>query len=474
MLTERRKALHGRIAEAIEALYPDRIDDHVAKLAHHYQRSGNAARAVDYLKRAGDQAAARSASVEIVEAYLEAALGMLQQLPESADRDDKELQIQLDLAGYLNNRSFGDPGRERALKRARALSEQSGNSEQLLRVLWQLCQYHIQLMDIRSALGLAEQGFDLAKNSRRPDLIAGAIYNTGETAFWRGKMKEALEHIEGSIKLFEEHSSIDYRAVYGFDLRVLAETVRSIAEVFAGSPDHGVRRIRILIERTRTTGDTYSHSVALLFGSTTIHWLLRDLASVRSAIEIGAAQAVEYGFRETEGIGRGIAALMKAAEGDSANALMDWKVAQSDLESIGSFLLARGFANMAAEIYRKTTSETETLQFIDSCLEQLGQTSAHLPEAELCRIKGEILGAASPANLTESEQWLRRAAETSQRQGARWYELRATTSLARLLASQGRRDEARTMLADIYNWFTEGFDTADLKDAKALLDEMGT
>jgi predicted ATPase len=127
---------------------------------------------------------------------------------------------------------------------------------------------------------------------------------------------------------------------------------------------------------------------------------------------------------------------------------------------------------MAAEIYRKTASETETLHFIDSFLEQFSQSSANLSEAELCRIKGEILGAASPANLTESEQWLRRAVETSQRQGVRWYELRVTTSMARLIDKQGKRDEARAMLEDIYDWFTEGFDTADLKDAKSLLDGL--
>ena len=375
-------------------------------MAHHYQHSDNLDKAVDYLGRAGDQAAARSASVEIVEAYLEAALGMLQQLPETAERDDKELQIQLDLAGYLNNRSFGDPGRERALNRARTLSEQSGNFDQLLRVLWQLCQYHIQVADIRAASGLAEQAFDLAKNSTRPDLIAGAIYNRGETALWRGNVTEALKHIEKLNNLFEASSSVDYRTVYGVDLRMIEEVVRSIAEVIAGSPDRGARRIRKIIERTRTAGDTYGHSIASLVGSTIIHWLLQDWPTVRSTIEIGTTQAVEYGFRETEGIGRGIAALMRATEGDSANALMDWKIVQSDLESIGSFILARGFANMAAEVYRKTTSEAEALQFIDSCLEQLDHTSANLPEAELCRIKGEILGCVSPANLLESERWL--------------------------------------------------------------------
>jgi adenylate cyclase len=471
MLTERRKALHERIAEAIEALYPDRLDDHVEKLAHHYQRSGNAARAIEYLKRAGDQAAARSASAETVEAYLEAALGMLRQLPETAARKDKELQIQLDLAGYLNNRSFGAPGRGCALQRARELSEQSGDSAQLLRVLWQLCQYTIERGEIRSALEVAEQAFDLAKSSSRPDLTAGAIYNMGEASFWHGDVKTALEYFERATELIEKHSSLDYRAAYGIDLSMLPELVPSIAAVVAGSPEHGVKLIQRLIERTRATKDQFFYSFSLSVSSL-ISWILRDFAAMPAPIDTATAQAVEYGFSEVEGLGRGMAAALKAAEADSATALMDWKVAQSDLESVGSFLWARGFANMAAEIYRKASSETETLHFIDSCLEQLRQSSAHLPEAELCRIKGEILGTASPSNLAESEHWLRRAVETSQRQGARWYELRATASLARLLDQTGRRGEAHAMLADIYNWFTEGFDTADLKEAKALLDEL--
>jgi class 3 adenylate cyclase/tetratricopeptide (TPR) repeat protein len=472
MLTERRKALHGRIAAAIESLYADRIDDQVDQLAHHYQRSGNAARAVEYLKRAGDRAAARSASVETVEAYLEAALEMLRQLPESAERNERELQIQLDLAGYLNNRSFGDPARGRALDRARKLSEKSGDSAQSLRVLWQLCQYHIQLMEIRSALKLAEQAFDLARSSNRPDLVVGAFYNMGETSIWHGDLENALHYIEGAMQLLEKHPSIDYRADYGIDLSILAVAVPSIAVVLSGSPERGLTQVRTVIERARTAGNLWMYHAGWLFCSATINMVIRDFAAVRSALEIGSANVAEYGFHEIEGWGRGMAAALKSAEGDPVAALVDWRAAQHDLESMGSFLQSRGFANLAAEIYRRATSDTETLQFIDSCLERLEASSARLPEAELCRIKGEIIGSASASDSAESERWLRRAVETSQRQGARWYELRATTSLARLLSDNGRRDDARAMLAEIYNWFTEGFDTADMKDAKALLGEL--
>jgi hypothetical protein len=321
---------------------------------------------------------------------------------------------------------------------------------------------------------LAEEAFELVKNSGRAELIVGAIHNRGEASFWHGDVRRALEHFEKSMELIEKHPSIDYHSVYGFDLRVLAVLIPSIAATLAGSPERGLTWVRGLIEHARAAGDPFIQSSALVWGLGSIHWLRRDFAAVRGAIEIGTAQAVEYGFHEAEGVGRVLAALVKAAEGSPVTALTDFNVARADLESNGSYFLSRGFADMTAEMYRRAASETETLHFIDSCLEELSQSSVHLPEAELCRIKGEILGAASPSNSAEPEHWLRRAVETSHRQGARWYQLRATMSLAKLIARQDRRDEARTMLAEIYNWFTEGFDTDDLKDAKALLDDLGT
>jgi tetratricopeptide (TPR) repeat protein len=459
--------LHRRIAEREEAAWGAGAAELAAELAYHYERCCNQAKAFTYLDLAGARAIAQGAYREAEQHYRKA-LASLETLPVSAERNDIELQIQLALAGCLNSRSFGDQGRARPLTRARALSEQSGDHAQLLRVLWQLCQYNIERMEIRSALEVAEETFHLAKDSSRPDLIAGAIYNMGEVSFWRGDVKTALEYFERATELIEKHSSIDYSAAYGIALQT--ELVPSIAAVVAGNPERGVTLIRRLIERSRATKDQFFYSYSLGVSSL-ISWILRDFAAMRAPIDTATAQAVEYGFSEVEGLGHGMAAALKAAEGDSATALIDWKVAQSVLESVGSFVWARGFA-MTAEIYRQTTSEAETLHFIDSCLEQLSQSSAHLPEAELCRIKGETLGAASPSNLAQSEHWLRRAVETSQRQGARWYELRATMSLARLLDHQGRCDEARSMLAEIYNSFTEGFDTADLKDAKALLEEL--
>jgi hypothetical protein len=273
------------------------------------------------------------------------------------------------------------------------------------------------------------------------------------------------------MALIEKHPSIDYRATYGIELEALAEVLRSLAEVLVGRPERGIKRIRRAIECTRSSKDQYGHCLRLVWSSY-ISWSLRDFAAMRAPLEICVARAAEYGFQQVVGWACGMLAALKAAEGNSATALTEWKAAEAGLEPIGSFLWARGFANMATEIYRKAINGTETLRFIDSCLDQLNQSSAHVPEAELCRIKGEIIGAAPPFNLAESEYWLRRAIETSQRQGSQWYELRATVSLARLLIKRVNRAEARTMLTEIYNRFTEGFDTTDLKEAKTLLDEL--
>jgi hypothetical protein len=243
--------------------------------------------------------------------------------------------------------------------------------------------------------------------------------------------------------------------------------------VLAGYPQRGIRRIHKAIERGRAIKDQLGYAISVAF-SNSISWTLRDFEAMRNEIDLIVAHLAAYELREGTGWARLWAAALKAANGDPSEALSEWKAAQFDLESVGSFLLARGSSHLAAALYREASSEAETLRFIDSCLEQLSQSWANLPEAELCRMKGEILGDASPYNVAESELWLRRAIETSKRQGARWYELRAATSLARLLDRQGKRDEARAMLADNYGWFTDGFDLPDLMEAQSLLDELGT
>jgi class 3 adenylate cyclase/tetratricopeptide (TPR) repeat protein len=466
LLTERRKLLHGRTARAIEALYSERLEDHLTELAHHFDRSGNLPKAVEYLGRTGDRAAQQVAHAEAIVSFTRA-LELLRRLPDGAARDRQELDLQMALSWSLFvARGPIAPERESALVRAGELCEQLGDNAKLMSALLALAHFRTNRLDLEMGRELAERVVALAEQAKAPAILAGAHVALGVGLFSTGQFEEARERFECAAELLGVGPSRNLDAYLAQGAHYLLVAVL----IVIGRPSTALRRFHDLLADARRRADPYSIAIALR-GDGLHHLLLRDSRMMAELADEMLSIATEhqmpiYTIQATFFRGWAMAAAGRAEEGiaEMRRSMSDPKLA--DQVSTAQMRVA------LAETCGKSGHPQEGLEMVINGLVVAERTGVRVAEAELHRLKGELLMIKDPSNAAEVERCLRTAIDIGRRQGARLFELRATVSLARLLRDTNRCDEARTMLAHIYNWFTEGFDTADLKDAKTMLDEL--
>jgi predicted ATPase len=467
LLSERRKQLHERAAQAIEALFGSQLENHLSELAHHYSRSSNAPKAVEYLQRASEQAIERSANAEAI-AQLTAALDLLKALPDGPARARREVSFQLALGGVLAvATSPGNPEVERAFSRARELSAQMNDDSQLFHALAGLWYRHQVGGEVETSLELAKQLLSLAKSADDAAGLKFAHFAMAQSLQYLGHIVPAVEHIRQneSIISIEQHAA-SYN-LGGAPSRRLA--ISAITFWLAGYPDQTLGRSREALALAEKLSHAYVSGVTHLFcGYFCAH--CRYIQAVLGHAEQGIVLATEYGF----------SVLLPQMMIQQGCALVHLGRVEEGFDQISRGLPLQPqtgvprhlFRRLLAEVYLVAKRADNGLHAISESLRDLEGGRRPWDHAELYRMKGELLLLQNTSGATEAESCFREAIEIARRQEAKSWELRATMSLARLLAKQGRRDEARAMLAEIYNWFTEGFDTADLKDAKALLDEL--
>jgi class 3 adenylate cyclase/tetratricopeptide (TPR) repeat protein len=467
VLVERRRLLHERAARAIEALFSDRLEDHLPELAHHYDRSGNVRKAVEYLGRAGRLAAQQTAHSEAV-GYLKRALDLLRNLPDSAERGRQEFDLQMALSWSIYVLNPVDPERESVLIRARELSEQfDGQDAKQIEVLLQLAHFRFVRREYGEARELAHRVLRLAEPAKATAVVAGAHFVLGNIAFYLGELWAAREHLELAVALFgpgpfRYFSETRYAQ---FATNSLSGTLLSL-----GYPAAALRKSRESLDAMRRLSDPGSVAGALLREAVN-HMLLRDSRTALERAEELLLVATEHGLRFLAANAAFLRGWALADEGRGHEGLAKMLEALPALE--GTAATSAVYA-ILADSYRKNGSPEEGLATVATALRETERRGERTTETELYGVKGELLLICDPPEEAEAERCFRTAIDVARRQKARFFELRATTSLARLLKRKGKRDEARAMLAEIYNWFTEGFEFADLKDAKALLDELGT
>ncbi len=466
VLVERRRLLHERAAQSIEELFADRLEDHLTELAHHFERSGNTPKAVEYLGRTGARAAQQVAHSEAI-GYFTRALELLRRLPDGAGRDSRELDLQMALNWSLVvARGYrASPERESALVRARELCEQLGENAKLMEALLALAHFRFNRRDYGLARELAERVLAMAQQAKAPAMLGGAHGILGIVLFSSGQFPAAREHLERTVELFGVGSSRNYGAYFVQSAPHLLVAVLLIL----GYPLTALGRAHELLPAARRSSDPYSIATAL-FGDGMHHLLLRDTRMAAERADEMLSIATEHGMAfyliaATFFQGWAVAAAGRGDEGiaEMHRSISDPMVAEAS--STALMLVA------LAESCGKNGRAEEGLDLVAKGLATAEQTGERMVEAELHRIRGDLM-IKDLGKVAEAERCLRTAIDVARRQGARLFELRATVSLARLLKHQGEADQARQMLAEIYGWFTEGFDTADLKDAKALLEEL--
>jgi class 3 adenylate cyclase/tetratricopeptide (TPR) repeat protein len=465
VLAQRRRLLHERAAQGIEALFSDRLEDHLGELAHHYDRSGNECKAVEYLGRAGRLAAQQMAHSEAV-GYLKRALELLKNLPGSAERDRQEFDLQMALDRSLHILHPFDPEREPALIRARELCEQLGEDTNQMEALLQLAHFRFLRREYGVARELAQRVvLGLAEPAKATAMVAGAHYLLGAIASFLGQLEAAREHLELAVALLGPGPLRNFgEAEYGQAATFHLTTTL----LLLGYPEAARRKSREFLDAMRRLSDPFSLARALSL-EVLSHARLRNTRTALQRAEELLVIATEHGMpfhAASAAFSRGWAL---ADEGRGREGLAEMLRVLPAFEGLAA---TTGLYARLGDSYRKTGRPEEGLTTVATALRETERSAERTAEPELYTVKGELLLMRDPRDEAEAERCFRIAIDIARPQKARFFELRATTGLARLLNRRDKRDEARAMLSDIYGWFTEGFEFADLKDAKALLEEL--
>jgi class 3 adenylate cyclase/predicted ATPase len=472
LLVERRKLLHERAGLALESMFAGQLEDHLDELAYHYSRSDNVAKAVEYLRRAGQQALQRSAYADAISS-LSAAIDLLQLLPDSPERIQREVLLELEAGpALLAVKGYAAPETGWAYTRARELCEQLGDPPGLFSALYGLWVHHLLRGELPRAYELAERLLRLAQEEHNPALLGQAQHALGSTSYWMGRFVPAIEHLQKATSLYDPEGKLPLMIQYGgADAWVRCLSYQAMALWQLGYPDQALKRGKDTLALARRLSHPFSLAFAgWCFG---VMWQLRREASAAlKHAESMIALSAEHGFTDQLAWATGLRGWAMTEHGRNEGGIAQIQEGLALSRARGAELWRPHGLCMLADACRETGRLDEGLGALTEALAAADEYENHHCEAEIHRLKGELLLKQNDSNATEAQSCIQRAIEIARKQSAKSWELRATMSLARLLEKQGKRDEARAMLEEIYGWFTEGFDTADLKDAKALLDEL--
>ena len=471
VLMERRKELHENVGYAIETIYVDSLDDHVAELAHHFSRSGNQTKAVEYLRLAGVQAMSRGALPQAIR-DLEGGLELLTAIPAGSDRDAMALQLLSPLGtAYIAARGYAAPEVGPVFVQARELSERIGQPHELFAVVWGNFAWHVVRGEMGLAMKLAREGLALAERFDDPGIWMEALFLLGVTLFYRGDFVGALSQYERVLSQYDNRERTRlWASRVGEDAGITHRCYMALALWHLGYPEQALRASRQTAELARSI----AHPFSVAYAQHHTSWLYHQLrlpAETTAASEEGLQTTSEQGyamFHATSNLYRGAGRLLEGRATEALHILIEGLDAY---RATGAGLALPYYLGLIGDAYLQTGHPEKATVVLDEALAIAERNDELCQKAELLRLKGEVARLATPDDGVEAEEYFRRAIATAQSQSSKAWELRATTSLARLW-EQHRKDEARQNLSAIYAWFTEGFDLPDLKTAKALLDEL--
>jgi class 3 adenylate cyclase/predicted ATPase len=467
LLRGRRQELHARVAAALEEHFVDLVERQPELLAHHLTAAGNTERAVEQWLRAGQHAAAQSAHIEAI-AHLERGLGLLHSLPESPVRDGREIELQLAL-GLCLIPAKGALAAKLPYTRAHELAERSGEPQQRFEALYGVWLSTNVSGGIAAASPLSERLLRMAELEGDDGLRLQAHHSGWSTLWAAGEPARTREHADVGRLLYDRERHASHRLVYGgHDPGVCAGNAGAQAEWLLGYPEKALASIADSLTLAERLAHPFTLSLALIFSSM-LHVNRREPERALRQLEAAEALAAEQRLSLTlePGILRGAVLLGQGAVDEAIARIREGVTEWARLGH--TLLLPYGLASLGEGLARHG-DRAAALAALREGLASADGTGEHLWDAELHRLTGTVLLAEN--KLDEGQASLQQAIRIAQAQQAKSLELRAASDLARLWAERGRRSEARDLVAPVYGWFTEGFDTPDLKEAKALLDEL--
>jgi class 3 adenylate cyclase/predicted ATPase len=481
LLKVQRQRIHARIVEALEERFPKTKDMEPELLARHCAEAGLVGAAADYWLKAGRQALARSAMLEAV-AQLTRGLGVLNRLPEGPERLERELGLQLALGqASIAAKGFAASETGRAYARARELCGELGNRPELFPVLYGRAVFHFQRGEVKAALDvarellrLAEERGDKAAQVAGHRMFASALCQSG-------RLIESREHFEAALDLYDDVRDRNSGLIYAIDSRVMSLSWLAHIYFVLGYPERALAMDSKVPAHVSALGHANTTAVAASWGCI-FHQLYRNRRKALAQAEAAIALAAEQGFPLYLAAGTVVRGWALADGGQVEAGVAEIRRGLADYGATGARMWSPYFLGLLAEVLGRAGRVGGGLKAVDDALSLVERTGVRWIEADLHRLRGELLAAGAEPRLLEAEACFRRALAVAREQGALMWELRAATSLARSLARSlgerpvgdqgGRRREIRDLLASVLGRFTEGFDAPDLRDARAVMEEL--
>jgi serine/threonine protein kinase/tetratricopeptide (TPR) repeat protein len=465
----RKVRLSREVAQTLEAFYGGRRASAASELAALWEGARVYGWAAECFRLAAQQASQVSAAQEAA-ALGRRGLAMIEMLPEGRERVEQELSLQLVLGNALSaSRGYAASEVEETFSRAHELGEQLGEPQHLLPALWGLSAVNFTRGRYRKALTYREEFLRLAERLQGPTVVVGHIC-VGTPLYCLGEFDQARRHAQQSASSYRaaEHRFLTW--LYGQDPGTMAELYVSWTLWMLGHPDQAISHGLECLRLGREISHANSRAFALI-GAATTYQYCRDWQRVRDLAEEAIAVCAEHGLPFWNGLATVLRGRAMVGQGETAEGIEETRRGITHFRSTGAEILLSCDLCVLAEAYGKTRQPREGLAVLAEAQALVERNEERCWEAELYRLKGE-LGREAGWTASEVEACFHQAIEIARRQQAKSWELRAVVSLSRWWQRRGRRAEARQILADIYGWFTEGFDTADLKQAKALLEEL--
>ena len=466
----RRALLHRRIGARLKAGYGRRAGELAAQLAVHFECGGETSQAVHYWQQLGETAARRHAHHEAI-AALSKGLALLAMLPESSERTQQELALQLPLGELLMAaKGMAAPDAGEAYTRARVLCDQLGETPQSFRVLQGLYRFHEAQARLSTAAALAQQLFDLATRQRDMGLMWEGHSALGSVALFHGDLVTARVHLEESLRLYDTWQPAPPTFAGGLDPRVQILVWLALVLWGLGYADQAQRRSQEALALAQQGGHAPTQVYAELFAAV-LSQCQRDVTATHVHADTVIAVAAEQGLVHRGGHGGLLRGWALAMQGDAVAGVAQIRQGITVSQGEGLNLFCPYFLALLAEAYSLAGQPDTGLQVLAEALTLVVETEERWWEAELHRLQGALWLQLPIADVRQAEACFQQALDLARCQQAKALELRAALSLSRLWQHQGQRQAARALLAPIYHWFTEGFDRPDLQEARALLDE---
>jgi DNA-binding winged helix-turn-helix (wHTH) protein/predicted ATPase len=477
----RRLRLHRQIGARLEAGYGAQAGTRAAELAMHFDRGRDTSRAVTYLQQAAANALRRWAYAEAI-SHLRRGLGLLPMLPDTRERRQQELAFHLTLGqACIATQGLAAPDVGEAYTRAQALCQQVGDMPQHLNVLQGLRRFHFARGEVQRAQTLSAQCLSVAERLADPLLLAEAYAALGVAAYYRGEVPLAQAHFAQGRVYSTAQQSHTYMAHYGQDPEAVCLTYGALTCWLCGTPDKALALMQWALDHARAMAHPFGVGTALSLAAL-LHLLRGDIQAVQTHAEATITLARAHGLDAIAAQGALLQGWALAAQGQHGDGLAQMQQALAAIQATGQEAGRLLYLALVAEQYGQAGQVETGLHVLTEALASLDHQEPRLWEPELYRVRGTLLlqtGGENPesgivTSDAETETCFQQALTLARRQEAKSFELRAVMGLSRLWQQQDKRKDARALLVPIYGWFTEGFDTADLREAKALLDKLGT